>query len=130
MSEIKPKKTAEQAATEAAATVALKAAIESNSERSIREAEKTYTLEKRKHMLNRCKTDTVVKKTVSKLFAPYLGKVYTFLYNGIPVTIWCDGKPHEYPAFIAAKIDDKLNKVSESNTYKELVEERLGQGEL
>ena len=52
-------------------------------------------------------------------------KVYTFMYNSVPVTIYCDGKPHEYPEFVAKHIDAKLQKVSESNTYKEIIEERL-----
>lgn len=112
---------------EAAATVALKTVLEANSDLAQRDAEKTYALEKQKYMLERCKNDEVVTRTVSKLYAPYVGKAYTFSFNGIPVTIYCDGKPHEYPKFIAEKIDEKLNLISESNTYKELIEERLGQ---
>lgn len=110
---------------EAAASVALKTAIEANSEMAVRDAERTYALEKQKHMLTRCKNDRVVTRTISKLYAPYLGKVYTFAYNGVPVTIYCDGKPHEYPEFVAKHIDAKLQKVSESNTYKEIIDERL-----
>lgn len=109
----------------AAASMALKTAIEANSEMAMREAEKVYALEKQKHMLSRCKKDKVVTRTISKLYAPYLGKVYTFMYNSVPVTIYCDGKPHEYPEFVAKHIDAKLQKVSESNTYKEIIEERL-----
>ena len=109
----------------AAATMALKSAIEANSEMAVRDAEKTYAIEKQRYMLNKCKTDRVVTRTISKLYAPYLGKIYTFSYNGIPVTIYCDGKPHEYPEFIAEHTDDKLNKISESNTYKEIIEEKL-----
>jgi len=109
----------------AAATMALKTAIEANSEMAMRDAERTYALEKQKFMLEKCKNDRVVKKTVSKLYAPFLGKVYTFFYNCIPVTVYCDGKPHEYPEFVANQIDKILQKVSESNTYKEIIEERL-----
>jgi hypothetical protein len=109
----------------AAASMALKTAIEANSEMALREAEKTYALEKQRHMLTRCKNDRVVTRTISKLYAPYLGKVYTFIYNGIPVTLYCDGKPREYPEFVAKHIDAKLQKISESNTYKEIIEERL-----
>ena len=108
---------------EAAANAALKAAIQSSSEVSMREAEKAYFIEKKNHMLKRCKEDEVVTRTVSKLLAPFLGKVYTFLYNGIPVTIYCDDKPHKYPKFIAKKIDEKLLKVSESNTYKDITDD-------
>lgn len=115
---------------DAAAAAALKVAINANAEIAQKEAEKIYFIEKKNHMLSRCKNDAKVTRTVSKFFAPYLGKVYTFSYNGIPVTIYCDGKPHEYPAFIAEKIDKKLAKIAESNTYKEIVDERLDQGEL
>lgn len=112
-------------AAEAAATAALKSAISANSEIAIKEAEKTYFIEKKNHMLNRCKTDEVVDLTVDKINAQYLGKVYTFAYNGIPVTVYCDGKPHKYPKFIADKIRKKLTAISESNTYKEEVDDLL-----
>lgn len=112
---------------EAAATAALKAAITTNNEMAIKEAEKAYFNDKKNHMLNKCKTDRVVTRRVSKLFAPYLGRTYTFLYNCVPVTIYCDDKEHEYPEFIANKIDEKLAKISESNTYKEIIDERLEQ---
>ena len=113
---------------EAAATAALKAAIDTNNEIAIRESEKAYFIEKKNYMLNKCKNDEVVTRTISKLYAPIIGKVYTFALNGIPVTVYCDGKPHEYPKFIAETIDRKINEISESNTYKEVIDERLDQG--
>lgn len=112
---------------EAAATAALKAAIDTNNEIAIRESEKAYFIEKKNYMLNKCKNDEVVTRTISKLYAPIIGKVYTFALNGIPVTVYCDGKPHEYPKFIAETIDRKINEISESNTYKEVIDERLDQ---
>ena len=63
---------------EAAATAALKAAIDTNNEIAIRESEKAYFIEKKNYMLNKCKTDEVVTRTISKLYAPIIGKVYTF----------------------------------------------------
>jgi hypothetical protein len=124
----KKKTTFEEKSAEAAATAALKAVIETNNEVAIRESEKAYFIEKQRHMLERCKNDKKVTRTISKLYAPIIGTVYTFAYNGIPVTVYCDGKPHEYPEFIAKKIDSKLAKISESNTYKEVIDERLDQG--
>ena len=121
-----PKSTEKSA--EAAATAALKAAIDTNNEIAIRESEKAYFIEKKNYMLNKCKNDEVVTRTISKLYAPIIGKVYTFALNGIPVTVYCDGKPHEYPKFIAEIIDRKINEISESNTYKEVIDERLDQG--
>lgn len=105
----------------------MKAAIDTNNEIAIRESEKAYFIEKKNYMLNKCKTDEVVTRTISKLYAPIIGKVYTFALNGIPVTVYCDGKPHEYPKFIAETIDRKINEISESNTYKEVIDERLDQ---
>jgi hypothetical protein len=129
---VKPvvKKSAKEATAEATATAALKAALEANSESKNREAEKLYAIEKKNNMLKMCKESPTVTRTVSKLYAPIIGKVYTFLYNGVPVTVWCDGKPHEYPEFIAKRIDEKLNKISESNTYKEVIDERTNQDDL
>lgn len=123
--DVKNKETFSEKQAEAAATAALKSAIEANSELAMRDAERTYAIEKKRNMLERCKKDRVVTRTVSRLYAAYLGRVYTFAYNGIPVTIYCDGKPHEYPEFVARHIDAKLNKISESNTYKEIIEEKL-----
>lgn len=121
------KPTFAEKSAEAAATAALKAAIDTNNEIAIRESEKAYFIEKKNYMLNKCKTDEVVTRTISKLYAPIIGKVYTFALNGIPVTVYCDGKPHEYPKFIAETIDRKINEISESNTYKEVIDERLDQ---
>lgn len=125
---VEPKVTpAAEAQAKAAASAALKAAIEANTEMATREAERTYATEKNKFMLEKCKNDEVVTRTISKLYAPILGKVYSYYYNGIVITVYCDGKPHKYPKFVAEHIDKKLNKISESNTYKEVIEERTNQ---
>ena len=118
---------AAEAQAKAAANAALKAAIDANTEMSAREAEKVYVTEKKKHMMDRCKTDEVVTRTINKLYAPILGKTYSYYYNGLVVTVYCDGKPHKYPKFVAENIDRKLNSISEANTYKEVVEDRQNQ---
>lgn len=118
---------AAEAQAKAAANAALKAAIDANTEMSAREAEKVYVTEKKKHMMDRCKTDEVVTRTISKLYAPILGKTYSYYYNGLVVTVYCDGKPHKYPKFVAENIDRKLNSISEANTYKEVIEDRQNQ---
>lgn len=115
---------ADAALKNAAATAALKAAVEANNEISQREAEKTYILEKKKHMLTRCKNDRVVKFTGQKIFAQFFGEIYTFLYNGIPVTVKFDGSTQEFPEFVYNKIMDKISAVSESNTPKDIIEDR------
>ena len=124
---IKKVTSAQEAQAKAAASAALKAAIDANTELSAREAERVYATEKKKNMLERCKNDEVVTRTISKLYAPILGKTYSFYLNGIVITVYCDGKPHKYPKFVAEHIDKKLNKISESNTYKEIIDERTNQ---
>lgn len=119
-------KKTDEALKKAAATAALKAAIEANSEISEKEAEKTYIKEKMNFMLNKCKNDEVVKFRGDKLYAQYFGKVYTFLYNAVPVTIRFDGSVQEFPKFIYDKIIEKIHEVSESNTPKVEIEDRTG----
>ena len=120
------KKTSDALKT-AAATAALKAAIDANNEISAKEAEKIYIREKMQFMLDKCKTDEVVKFRGDKIYAPLFGKVYTFLYNAVPVTIRFDGTVQEFPKFIYEKIMDKIHEVSESNTPKVEIEDRTGQ---
>lgn len=119
-------KRADDALKNAAATAALKAAMDANNEISEKEAEKTYIKEKMNFMLNKCKSDEVVKFRGDKLYAQYFGKVYTFLYNAIPVTIKFDGSVQEFPKFIYDKIMEKIHEVSESNTPKIQIEDRTG----
>lgn len=116
-----------EALQNAAATAALKAAIDANNELSASEAEKTYIKEKMKFMLDKCKNDEVVEFRGDKIYAQYFGKVYSFLYNGIPVTIRFDGSVQKFPKFIYDKIMDKIHDVSESNTPKVQIEDRTGQ---
>lgn len=120
-------KKADDALKNAAATAALKAAIDANTELSVKEAEKTYIKEKMKFMLDKCKSDEVVEFRGDKIYAPYFGKVYTFLYNAIPVTIKFDGSVQKFPKFIYDKIMEKIHEVSESNTPKVQIEDRTGQ---
>ena len=117
-------KKADDALKNAAATAALKAAIEANSELSMKEAEKIYIKEKMNYMLSKCKKDKVVKFRGDKIYAQFFGKVYTFLYNAVPVTIKFDGSVQEFPEFIYNKIMEKIHEVSESNTPKEVIDDR------
>ena len=120
-------KKANDALKNAAATAALKAAIDANSELSMKEAEKIYIKEKMNFMLSKCKKDRVVKFRGDKIYAQFFGKVYTFLYNAVPVTIKFDGSTQEFPEFIYNKIMEKIHEVSESNTPKEVIEDRRGE---
>ena len=113
---------AKNALLNAAAASAVKAAAEAHSEMSIKEAEKTYVIEKKRNMLNHCKSDDVVEFVGQKIFANYFGKVYTFTYNLIPVTVRFDGSKQYFPRFIYNRIVEKISEVSESNTNKEEIE--------
>lgn len=117
-------KKVDDAMQNAAATAALKAAINANNEIAIREASKAYVKEKKKHMLNRCKREEPVDFVGQKIFANYFGTVYTFLYNTIPVTVRFDGSKQQFPKFIYDRIMEKINEVSESNTNKIEIEDR------
>lgn len=108
-----------EAASKAAASAALKVAIEANSELAQREADKTYILEKKRHMLNRAKNDEKVPFVGQKIFADIFGSTYTFLYNTIPVTVKFDGTTQYLPKFVYDFLMKKINKVSESNTNKD-----------
>lgn len=115
---------ADEAMKNAAATAALKAAVDANNEISQREAEKSYILEKKKFMLNKCKNDNVVEFVGQKIFANYFGPVYTFLYNTIPVTVKFDGSKQKFPRFIYDRLMEKINEVSDSNTNVVEIEDR------
>lgn len=120
-------KKVDDALKNAAAAAALKAAMDANNELSVKEAEKTYIKEKMNFMLNKCKNDRVVKFRGDKVYAQYFGKVYTFLYNAVPVTIRFDGSEQEFPEFIYNKIQEKIHEVSEANTPKVVIEDRTGE---
>lgn len=115
---------ADEAMKNAAATAALKAAVDANNEISQREAEKTYILEKKKYMLNRCKKDDNVEFVGQKIFANYFGPVYTFLYNTVPVTVRFDGSKQKFPRFVYNRLMKKINEVSDSNTNVVSIEDR------
>lgn len=108
----------DEAMKNAAATAALKAAVEANNEIATKEAEKTYIIEKKRDMLTKCKNDEKVEFVGQKIFANYFGPVYTFLYNTIPVTVRFDGSKQYFPRFIYNRLMAKINEVSESNTNK------------
>lgn len=68
--------------------------------------------------LRKLKGEKPVKVYCSRAYEPYFGKVYTALYNTIPVTVPFDGQYHEYPATVAEWLQNKFIKVTESNIPK------------
>jgi hypothetical protein len=61
-----------------------------------------------------------------EIFKSQMGTVYSFLYNGYPVTIRFDGTEQEFPESIANAIERKLLAVSRANTPKEINEPLRG----
>lgn len=104
----------------AAATKAMETAIIQEAAKASTAADKSYIIEKKRHMLSKCKSDKKVDFYGDKLYAPYLGKSYTFLYNTIPVTVRFDGTTQKFPEFIVKKIQQILRETTEANTYKEV----------
>lgn len=120
---IKPSVTYQEKADEALATAALKSVIETKSAMTQRDADRQYGIEKQKYMLNKFQTDKKVKFRGEKILAEYFGTVYTFYFNCLPVTVYFDGVEREYPEFVVEHIKNKIAAVSESNTYKENIEQ-------
>lgn len=104
----------------ALATTALETTLKSQGAIARKEAEKQYIIAKKKHMLNKCKSDKVMTFTGDKIYAQYFGKTYTFLYNTVPVTVRFDGTQQKFPEFIYDFLRKKIAAVSESNTNKEV----------
>ena len=54
----------------------------------------------------------------STVYQQHLGRVYTFTYNGFPVSIKFDGTAQKFPKTIAKIIQKKLNAIAEANAPK------------
>jgi|LGOV01.1.fsa_nt_gb hypothetical protein len=53
-----------------------------------------------------------------EIYAQYLGTTYTFLLNGIPVSIKLNGTEQFYPESVAKLLKNKLNAIGRSNTRR------------
>lgn len=61
------------------------------------------------------KAEPKVAVRVDEIYAQYIGKTFTYLLNGEPVTLIADGKPRKYPQSVATNISKKLNEIARSN---------------
>lgn len=68
------------------------------------------------------------KRTVvgNEVYKTALGSVWTFSYNGYPVTLRFDGTEQQYPETIARAIERKLLKIARSIQPKETNEQIEG----
>jgi hypothetical protein len=68
-----------------------------------------------KGYIDRLKAEPKVAVRVDEIYAQYIGKQYTYLLNGEPVTLIADGKTRKYPESVAANIFQKLNDIARAN---------------
>ncbi len=68
--------------------------------------------------IERLKKETKVKVYGNEIFQDQLGEVYTFLLNGLPVTIKFDGTYQAYPESVAKLLEHKLSEIAKANTRK------------
>ncbi len=68
--------------------------------------------------IERLKKESKVKVYGNEIFQDQLGEVYTFLLNGLPVTIKFDGTYQAYPESVAKLLENKLSEIAKANTRK------------
>lgn len=68
--------------------------------------------------IERLKKEPKVKVYGNEIFQDQLGEVYTFLFNGLPVTIKFDGTYQAYPESVAKLLENKLSEIAKANTRK------------
>lgn len=75
----------------------------------------TILADEHKEYLSQLKAEPKVPVRVDEIYAQYIGKEYTYLLNGEPVTLIADGKPRKYPESVAENIYQKLNDIARAN---------------
>lgn len=75
----------------------------------------TVLADEHKQYLIDLKAEPKVPVRVDEIYAQYIGKEYTYLLNGEPVTLYADGKPRKYPESVAENIYQKLNDIARAN---------------
>lgn len=81
------------------------------------EIKKAYK-NREQHIISLLKKEKKVGVVGSEVYAQYLGSIYTFTLNGIPVSIKLNGKEQFYPESVAKVLQDKLNAIGRSNTRR------------
>lgn len=70
--------------------------------------------------IQKLKKEPRVKVYGNEIFQDQLGETYTFLLNGLPVSIKFDGSYQEYPESVAKHIEAKLSQIAKANTRKNI----------
>jgi hypothetical protein len=86
---------------------------------------KQVTLTPEEIRVQKIKQEPRVKVYGNEIFQDQLGETYTFLYNGLPVTIKFDGSYQEYPESVATLLESKLSEIAKANTRK-TINTRIG----
>jgi len=75
--------------------------------------------------IQQLRSEPRVKVFGNQIFRDQLGETYTFLVNGLPVSIRFDGTYQEYPKSIAELLEDKLARIAKANT-RQNINTRIG----
>ena len=75
--------------------------------------------------IQKLKNEPRVKVYGNEIFQAQLGETYTFLLNGLPVSIKFDGTYQEYPESVARLIESKLSRIAKANT-RQNINTRIG----
>lgn len=70
--------------------------------------------------IQKLKQEPRVKVYGNEIFQDQLGETYTFLLNGLPVSINFDGTYQEYPESVAKVIESKLSQIAKANTRRNI----------
>jgi hypothetical protein len=81
---------------------------------------KKKILSPEQNRITKLKNEPKVKVYGNEIFQNQLGEVYTFLFNGLPVTIKFDGSYQEYPESVAKLLESKLSEIAKANTRKNI----------
>jgi hypothetical protein len=65
--------------------------------------------------LDKLKAEPKVSVRVDEIYSQYIGKQFTYLLNGEPVTLIADGETRKYPESVANNISQKLNDIAKAN---------------
>jgi hypothetical protein len=79
---------------------------------------KKKALNPEQNRIAKLKAEPRVKVLGMESFQNQLGEVYTFLYNGMPVTIKFDGTYQEYPESVAKLLESKLSEIARANVRR------------
>lgn len=70
--------------------------------------------------IQKLKNEPKVKVYGNEIFQDQLGETYTFLLNGLPVSIVFNGTYQEYPESVAKVIEAKLSQIAKANTRRNI----------